>query len=104
MAFVKNELFYSTRKDIVQTQPFAALLSVESGLEFQVQFRCKKKATAKYLIAINGEKSMARVTLTERVAGRGIDATTSISESLPPLPLMVSGWGVQYGWTIASGV
>ena len=80
--FVKNELFYSTRKDIVQTQPFAALLSVESGLEFQVQFRCKKKATAKYLIAINGEKSMARVTLAERVAGRGIDATNSISESL----------------------
>ena len=82
MTFVKNELFYSTRKDIVQTQPFAALLSVESGLEFQIQFRCKKKATAKYLIAINGEKSMARVTLAERVAGRGIDATNSISESL----------------------
>ena len=99
---VKNELFYSTRKDIVQTQPFAALLSVESGPEFQVQFRYKKKATAKYLIAINGEKSMARVTLAERVAGRGIDATNSISESLHASSThVVSRWGVQYGWTIA---
>ena len=57
---------------------------MEAGLEFRVQFRDKRKATAKYLKAIKGSKSMARgmVSREERIAGRGIDATNSISESL----------------------
>ena len=57
---------------------------MEAGLEFRVQFRDKRKATAKYLKAIKGSKSMARgmASREERIAGRGIDATNSISESL----------------------
>jgi len=57
---------------------------MEVRLEFRVQFRGKRKAKAKYLKAIKGSKSMARgmVSREERIVGRGIDATNSISESL----------------------
>ena len=72
----------SDKKDIVQSNTICAVLATESAEEFQIQFRCK--ATGKYCKAIQGAKSLADggVSEQERIAGRGIDATNSISESL----------------------
>ena len=79
---LKDELWDPTRKDIVQSNTICAVLATESAEEFQIQFRCK--ATGKYCKAIQGAKSLADggVSEQERIAGRGIDATNSISESL----------------------
>ena len=97
---LQNELFLSERIDIVQVQsnPCSTLLCIESACEFQVQFRAGEEATAKYLKAIKGKKSMARgkVKRAERMAGGGIDATNSISESLHA----ASTYGLQQGSTI----
>ena len=95
---LRNELFLSERIDIIQSNPCSTLLCIESACEFRVQFRDGTKATAKYLKAIKGKKSMARgkVKRAERMAGRGIDATNSISESLHA----ASTYGLQQGSTI----
>ena len=81
---MKSELYYSSRKDILPTQSFAAGFAIEAASEFRSQFHCKTKATAKYLKAIKRYKSLANngVSVEERIAGCGIDATDSISESL----------------------
>lgn len=93
---VREELFFPTRKDIIQSTEFSAVLAVEAAAVFRIEFRDARKATAKYLSDINGAKSMKNVTAAERLAGRGIDASNSISESLHAS----STYNLQLGSTI----
>ena len=58
------------------------MISVEAWSEFRVEFRDKRKATAKYLSDIKGEKSMKKISKAERVEYWGIDASNSIYKSL----------------------
>jgi len=81
---LKTELFCATQRDVLQSNSFSTLLAMQARVEFRVQFRDKRKAMAKYLKAIKGNKSMTRrmVSREESIAGSGIDATNIISESL----------------------
>ena len=78
---VRTELFYPTRVDMIETNPFVPELASHAGAIFRVEFRDTRKATAKYLSDIGGTKSMKKITMAERRAGRGIDASNSVSES-----------------------
>ena len=78
---VRTELFYPTRVDMLETTSVVPELASEAGAIFRVEFRDKGKATAKYLSSIGGTKSMKKITMAERRAGRGIDASNSVSES-----------------------
>ena len=46
---LRSELFYCTRKDIFDTNSFCIELTCEAESIFRVEFRDKRKATAKYL-------------------------------------------------------
>ena len=50
----RSELFYSTRKDIVDTNSFCIELTCKAASIFRVEFKDKHKATAKYLSSIGG--------------------------------------------------
>ena len=52
---LRAELYFSTRKYILQSNTFSALISVKASSEFRVEFRDKRKATAKYVSDIKGE-------------------------------------------------
>lgn len=80
-AMLRSELFYPSRIDVLETNTVVPELGSEAAARFRVEFRDEKKATAKYLSAIGGEKSMKKVSMKERKAGRGIDASNSVSES-----------------------
>ena len=78
---LKSELFYPTRKDVLQTNSFCPDLASEAACIFRIEFRDETKATAKYLSSIDGPKSMKKVSKAERLAGRGVAASNCISES-----------------------
>ena len=77
---LRYELYFLTRKDILQYNTFSDLISVKVSSEFWVVFRDKRKATAKYLSDINGAEITKKVSKAERVASWGINAINSISE------------------------
>ena len=79
---LRSELFYPTRLDIVESTNYSVELASEAASIFCIEFRDEKKATAKYLSAIGGSKSMKKITEEECNAGLGVDASNSISESL----------------------
>ena len=54
---LRSELFYPTRKDIVNTNSFCIELTCEAASIFRVEFRDDRKATAKYLSSIVGERA-----------------------------------------------
>ena len=58
------------------------MISVEASPGFQVEFSDKRKATEEYVSYIKGATIMNKVSKTERVAYRCIDARNSISEIL----------------------
>jgi len=75
-------LFFSTRRDIIQSNKFAAELATEAAAVFCREFRDTSKTTAKYLSEIKGEKSVLKIKSAEKRAGIGVDASNSVSESL----------------------
>ena len=70
MYLLRSELFYPTRKDIFDTNSFCIELTCEAASIFRVEFRDERKATAKYVPSIGGEKSMNKVEKEEKTAGR----------------------------------
>ena len=79
---LRDELFYPSRKDIIQSNMMSATLGVCGACRFQGEFRDTTKATKKYLGAVNGAKSTRRAPQVERLASQGVDATNSVSERL----------------------
>ena len=75
-------IFYPTRKDIVEAEDVSVSMSVQVAITMMRECRDETKATADYLSAINGKRSMIKVTEEEKLAGRGKDASNSVSESL----------------------
>ena len=51
---LRAELYFPTRKDILQSSTFYALISVKASSEFRVEFRDERKATSKYVSDIKG--------------------------------------------------
>ena len=92
----RAELYFPTRKDIIQSNTFSDLISVEASPGFQVEFSDERKATEEYVSYIKGATIMNKVSKTERVEYRCIDARNSISESL----YASSTVGLKVGYTI----
>ena len=78
----RAELFFPTRGDMRETNLLSAQIASEAASIFQAEFRDTSKATSAYLSAIQGRKSMGKVSDKERLISVGLDATNSISESL----------------------
>ena len=76
---LRSGLYFPTRKDILQSNTFSALISVEALSEFRVEFRDERKVTSKYVHDINGSESMKKVSKVERVKSQGIDASNITS-------------------------
>ena len=77
---LRCELFYPTRRDIVQTLPASIELASEAAQVFRREFRDEKKATHKYLSEIEGERSMRNISSKEKEAGLGVAASNCVSE------------------------
>jgi hypothetical protein len=78
---VRSEMFYPTRVDLIETTTFVPELASHAGAIFRAEFRDKTKATHKYLSAIGGKQSIKKIKKAQRLAGRGVDASNSVSES-----------------------
>ena len=78
---LKSQLFYPTSKDIVDTNSFCSKLTCEAASIFRVEFRDKRKAAAKYLSEIGGEKSMKKVEKENKTARTRISEINCLSES-----------------------
>ena len=76
-----SELFYPTRKYIVDTNSFCIDLTYEAAPTFRVDFRDEREATAKYFSSIGGVNSTKKVEKEEKTAGKGILASNCVSES-----------------------
>ena len=76
---LQSEFFYPNRKYIVNTNSFYIELTCKAASIFKVEFRDKRKATAKYLSSIGGEKSMNKVEKEEKKAGKVVSAINSVS-------------------------
>ena len=79
MGFIAIWFFYPNRKYIVNTNSFYIELTCKAASIFKVEFRDKRKATAKYLSSIGGEKSMNKVEKEEKKAGKVVSAINSVS-------------------------
>ena len=77
-----SELFYPTCRDVVQTDSACSELASVAASVFRIEFRDKRKATAAYLSDIKGARSMDKISDAEKLAGRGVAASNSISESV----------------------
>ena len=75
----QSELFYPTRKDIVDINLFCIELKFEAASTFRVEFRYERKAIAKYLYSIGGGKSMKKLDKEENTDGKGIPASNCVS-------------------------
>ena len=75
-------MFFPTRVDIRQSQDQSCRLAEVAACRFVVEFRDESKATAAYLNSIGGLKSRDKISIIERQANMGKDASNSISESL----------------------
>ena len=93
---LRAELYFPTRKDIIQSNKLSALISVESSSVFRVEFRDKKRGTSKFVSDIKWVKITNKVLNTERVASWGIDASNSISKIF----YASSTLGIKVGGTI----
>ena len=76
------EVYYSNRKDILQSNNICATLASFGASQFAGELRDENKATAKYMKDLNGEKCRDNVSEEERIALLGVDASNSISEGL----------------------
>jgi hypothetical protein len=79
---LQAELFYPTCNYVRQSHDTACRLAEVAAATFLIESRDPKKATSDYLLNISGIRSWAMVSESEKVASRGKDATTSISESV----------------------
>ena len=79
---LRCDLMFPTRSDIVQSNLMTSEIGVHAAFVFREEFRDDSKATAKYLSAIRGAKSMKKVSAKERRAGLSMAASNSVSESL----------------------
>ena len=73
---------YPTRRDIIQASELSHELAVIAAVIFRKEFRDEKKATAKYLSAIDGSASMGKMSDEYLEAEKGIEATNNASERL----------------------
>ena len=78
----RRELMYPTRRDIIQASELSHKLAVVAAVIFCKEFRDKKKATAKYLSAIDGSASMGKMSDEYLEARKGIEATNNASKRL----------------------
>jgi hypothetical protein len=76
------ELFFPSRNYVCQTHSTACCLAYVAAATFLIEFRDPKKTTSDYLSSISRKWSWAMVSENKKVASRGKDATTSISESV----------------------
>ena len=79
MVFIAIWVFYPTRKDIVGTNSFCIELTCKAASIFRVEFRDERKAAAKYLSSIGGEKSMKKVEKEEKTTRKGISESNFVS-------------------------
>ena len=79
IVFIAIWIFYPTQKYIVDINSFCIELTWEAASIFRVEFRDKRRATAKYLSSIDGENSMKKVEKEEKTAGKGISARNCVS-------------------------
>ena len=79
---MRCDIMFPTRKDIVQSAEMTADIGVHFGVVMRHEFRDTGKATAKYLSAIKGAKSLKKVSRAERNASLSLSASNSVSESL----------------------
>ena len=75
----QSECFYPNRKDIVDINLFCIELKFEAASTFRVEFRYERKAIAKYLYSIGGEKSMKKVEKEEKTSRKVISARNFVS-------------------------
>ena len=79
---MRAAVFYPTRRDIVQSTDLSLQLGVRIATTMRAEFVNPKKNTARYLSAIGGKSSLAEISEEQRVAGFGVDASNSVSESV----------------------
>jgi len=90
------KVYYSNRKDILQSNNMCATLASLGASRFDRELRDETKTTAKYTKDLNGEKCRDNVLEEEKMALLGVDANNSISESLHTSLT----YGLQQGGTI----
>ena len=73
-------LRFSTRRDIIQSNPMTVKVGVHRVIIFRKELREKSEATAKYCSTIREAMSMNNVSVEERRAGLAISASNSVYE------------------------
>ena len=79
---LRQAVFYPTRHDISQSTDLSLELAVVIATTMRAEFVDPRKNTARYLSEINGISSLAVISEEQRVAGYGVDASNSVSESV----------------------
>ena len=79
---LRQALFYPTQRGIAQSTELSLQLAVVIATTMRAEFVNTTKNTARYLSAIGGVSSLTKISEEQRVAGFGVDASNSVSESV----------------------
>ena len=79
---MRCDIMFPTPKNIVQSEEMTGDIGVHFGVVMRQEFRDTGKATAKYLSAIQGTKSITKGSRAEMNASLSLSASNIVSKSL----------------------